>query len=269
MTPKFNILYTQALISTGLTNDQAQLYQLLLQMGGLQAGRIPRFMEVSRPHAYKLLQELIDLGIATKNESPGKPARYVPAHPFAVQELLRKQREELEISNQTVQGVMGSLISEYTRSSQLPGVRIIPGTEGLTELYKDILEEKLDLCIIRSTHDDITPELQTLVFNAIKKQGEQGIRARIIGPLPTDISIDELKKRDEERLTERRVLPRAQFSLPAQMTIYGDKVALVAYEQDLITTIIENKAIKATFQVMFEIIWQVAKTSEEINEHST
>jgi len=266
MTPKFNSLYTQALIGTGLTNDQALLYQLLLQKGGLQAGRIPRFMEVSRPHAYKLLQELIDLGIATKNESPGKPARYVPAHPFAVQELLRKQREELEISNQTVQGVMGSLISEYTRSSQLPGIRIIPGIEGMKELYSEILFERSDICLIQSNLDKDTLERKNIIQDALKKQIQNSIHARVISPIVKDISVEELKKRDVIQLTERKLLPKEQFSLPAQVTIYGNKVALVAYEQDLITTIIENKAIKATFQTLFEIIWQVAKTPEEVSQ---
>jgi len=265
MTPKFNSLHTGALISAGLTSDQAHLYQLLLQKGSLQAGRIPRYLDISRPHAYKLLQELIDLGIATKNEAPGKPARYLPAHPFAVQELLRKRREVLEISTQTVQGIMGSLISEYTNSSQLPGIRIIPGTEGLKELYRDILNERLPICLIRSTHDDITPERLVLVLDAIKKQSESGIHARIIGPLPTDVPLLELKQRDALRLTERRVLPRKQFSLPAQITMYGNKIALVAYQDSMITTIIENQAVSATLHEMFELIWSYSKTVDEIS----
>lgn len=259
MTLKYNTTYTQALIGAGLSTDQACLYQLLLGAGSLPAGRIPRFMNISRPQAYKLLNELVGLGVATKDVSPGKPARYVPAHPFAVQELLRKRKEELDIAAATMEGVMGSLISEYTTASRLPGFRIIAGTEGLRELYKDILQEGVNIQLIRSTRDDDTPERMTLVLETIKKQVEHGIHARIIGPLPTDVTPEELKKRDASRLTERRVLPREQFELPAQIIVYNDKVGITAYNEPIITTIVENGAIADSMHAIFEVMWSVGK----------
>lgn len=261
MTIRFETPHTQVLVGAGLSQNQARLYQLLLQKGNLQPGRVPRYMDISRPQAYKLLQDLVDLGVVTKDEPPGKPAYYSPTHPFAVQEILRKRKEELEIATTAVEGVMGSLISEYTTASRLPGVRIISDTIGPSELYKDILQEGEDLYLIRSTHDVNNTERLTMVLEQIKKQVSIGINTRIIGPLPEELSPEELKKRDEMRLTTRRVLPEEKFNLPAQIAIYNNKVGITTYEKPFITTIIENEAIAMSLKMVFEVIWNKADTA--------
>ncbi len=269
MTTKITTPHAKALTTAGLSPEQAYLYELLLQHGPRQAGGLTRFMDVSRPYIYKILGELIEMGLVTKDEPPGKAARFSAAHPFAVQELVRKQKEEIEIANETVQGVMGSLISEYTRSSHLPGIRIIPGDEGLATLYADILHEKDSILLIRSTRDDDTPERLALVLEQIKKQVERGVHTRLIGPLPADISIEELTARDASRLTERRVFSREKFSLPAQVIIYKNKVGMTSYSEPLITTIIENPAIATTMRTLFEITWNAAQTPEEFSKKNS
>ncbi len=259
MTPKFNFIYTQALTGAGLSIDQAHLYQILLQHGPKLAGRIPRYLDISRPHAYKLLMDLVEMGIVIKDEQPGKPARYAAAHPFSVQELIRHKRQQIEVSNQSLQGIMGSLISDYTQSSKLPGIRIIPEIDGLKALYKDILQERSDISLIRSIRDDESPELMSTVLEQIEKQVSLNINVRIIGPLPTDTILQNLRLRDQKRLITRRILPREKFSLPAQIIIYKNKIGITAYESLMITTIIENEAISSSLKAMFEVIWHVAE----------
>ena len=259
MTPNNVNLYEQALTYLGLSTDQSHVYELLLQKGGRQAGQIPRALGISRPHAYKILDELIELGLITKEMLPGKPAQFIPVHPFALQELARKRKEESEIASQMVQGIMGSLISDYTSSSRVPGIRIISGFEGLKELYDDILHTKKDISLLRSTRDDHRPELLELVLKQIQKQVSLGINARLISPLPADIQGEALRSRDSSRLTTRKIFSRESFSVPSQILLYGNKVGITAYEDQLMTTIIENEAIAITFQSIFEILWETAK----------
>ena len=258
MTPKFNSLHTHALTSAGLTPEQAHVYELLIQKGPREAGQIPTAVDLSRPYVYKILQELIDLGLVTKDEPPGKPAKFVPVHPFAIQELVRKQKEDLSIVEQTVQGVMSSLISDYSSSSHLPGIRILPGIDGISELYQDVLQEKQDIRLIRSTYDDDTPELMELVLRQIQRQVSKNIQARLLGPLPTHIPTKELLIQDAQRLTTRRTIPRERFTLPAQILIYGDKVGITSYLEPHITTIVNNPAIAMTLGAIFEILWSDA-----------
>ncbi len=268
MTAKIDTLYFQALSAAGLTKEQVLVYEPLIRKGAMQAGRLAKITELSRPYIYKILEGLIDANLVSKEELPGKPAQFVPTHPFAIQELARKQLERAEISKSTIQGVMGSLISDYTASSQIPGVRILQGTASLTDLYKDILHEKMDINLIRSAIDDVEPDQLTLLSNQIQQQVTLGIHTRIIGPFPKTgaktLSHTEIIKRDRSRLTERRVYPDDTFTLPAQIIIYANKIALTSFKKPMITTIIENIEIRQTMSAIFELLWAGGKKLENI-----
>ncbi len=258
MTPKSNTLYEQALCSVGLTIEQAHVYELILQKGARQAGQIPRALGISRPQAYKLLDELVQLGLVSRETPPGKPALFVVTHPFALQELARRRKEEADITALTVQGVMSSLISDYTASSKIPGIRILAGVDGLRELYADVLQERQPILLLRSVRDDDDPVLREIVLEQIHQQMKRGLQVRLLGPQPLDIAGEELKARDTERLTTRKILDRDAFSVPAQVLLYGNKIGITSYEQSLMTLIIENEAIQFTFRSMFELLWQGA-----------
>jgi hypothetical protein len=42
---------------------------------------------------------------------------------------------------------------------------------------------------------------------------------------------------------------------PAQVVIYGNKVALTSFGDCMITTIIEDPSITKTFNMLFEVLW--------------
>ncbi len=263
MTAEIKGIYFQALTAAGLSKEQARVYEPLIQKGPMQAGRLSRVAGLSRPYVYKILEELIELGVVTKEELPDKPAQFVPMHPFAIQELFRKRQKEMEVAGQTIQGIMSSLISDYTVASRIPGVRILHGIEGGAEMYQDILHEGKDICLIRSTLDDDSPKRMDLVLAQIERQVAKNIHTRLIGPTPVLhpalLTVPELLERDRTRLTTRRMLPREKFTLPAQIIMYGNKVALTAYQEPIITTIIDNEAIRMTMSTLFELIWNIAE----------
>jgi len=232
---------------------------MLLHTGPRQAGSLHTHLGVSRPYVYTLLNELLELGLVIREDPPGKPARFVPAHPFSLQEVLKQRKSKIETAEQTLTGIMGSLVSGFSLSTKVPGIRILPHIEGLTALYQDILLTKTDICLIRSTKDDGAEDRQALVLAQIQRQVTAGIHTRMISPLPTNITAVTLSLRDQSRLTARRILPRERFSLPAQILIYGDKVGITSYEDTLLTTIIQNEAIKQTMQTLFEFLWETAE----------
>lgn len=258
MTPKFDARYEQALSSIGMTGDQAHVYELLLSRGSRQAGQIPRILGISRPQAYKLLAELVEMGVVTKETPPGKPAQFLPLHPFALQELIRRRQQEVSLASQTMEGVMGSLVSDFSANSKIPGMRVLPGYEGIQVLYDDVLREKLPIKLLRSVKDDDSPELLAMVMRQIEEQKKRGITTQLLGPQPTDVSTATLQERDASRLTTRRVLTRDQFSVPAQVLLFGTKVAITSYDESIMTTIIENTAIATTFSSIFELLWSNA-----------
>jgi sugar-specific transcriptional regulator TrmB len=259
MTPDFNPSYSQGLIQAGLTEEQARIYEILLKKGARRAGQLPTLAGISRTYVYKQLDELIGLGLVTRHDPPGQPARFSAAHPFAVEELIQRRQLEVQTAKKTVDGLMSSLVSDYTSSSRIPGVRILRDIEGIAELQDDICGEKQNVRLIRSTLDSVEPDMLKRNLDHSKKAAALGIHTRLIGPQPDHANGSTLAALDASRLTERRILSQDDLHLPANMLIYGNKVALTSYEEPSITTVIENDAIATTMGAIFELVWETSK----------
>lgn len=263
MDPK-ELSYGQSLVEAGLTKDEALVYETLVLRGPLQAGVLKRHVPISRPLVYKVLGTLEEAGLVEKRDEPGKVAVFAPAHPLKLQEIIEKKRESADRAKTALDGVLGKLVSDFNKISGQPGIRILEGKTGIRELYKDILEERQPLLLMRSYLDDTHPELAQLVEQQIRGQVRLDIHTRALTP-PEQVPQETYAPSDRENKVERRVLPEDLFKIPAQVVVYANKVAITAYEGELITTIIEHSAIKKTFEVLFERLWQ---TSPEMDPYS-
>jgi sugar-specific transcriptional regulator TrmB len=212
----------------------------------------------SRPLVYKTVDELVTMDLVRKEKVAGLPTHVAPAHPLALQEYVRKRQETLRLAEESLRGVMGSLISEYTRSSKTPGFTITSGRAGIEALYKDILRTRANLSIMRASEDRFELDMADFITVNIKKQYAAGIRTRALCPKTADDNLKEMKSRDVLFGTERRVFSRERFDLPSQVMLYSTKVGIVAYGDTPLVTIIDNDAISKTFQIIFDLLWDSA-----------
>ncbi len=249
------------LTQIGLSKDQALVYTTLLQKGTSLASKVAKNSELTRPLAYKLLQELITLGLVVKKDEIGSVAQFTAEHPLKLRELIDRRREATALSSATLESVMSSLISTYTTLSGKPGVRILAGITGIQELYEDILNENKDILLIRSPKDISHLELGSIVEKQIDAQVKLGIHTQTITPL-TNETHEELTNWDPTHLVTRRLTYLEKLNIPAQILIYGNKVAITAYEGELMTTIIDNEAICASFRILFSFMWQTLESED-------
>ncbi len=254
--------YEEPLQTAGLTHDQAALYEVLIKNGPLPASKAAQHATISRTLSYKVFDELTEKGLVEKKEEKGKVAVFQAVHPMKLKEIIDEQARRAEDAKGALQTVLTHLVSDYNTVSGQPGVRMLEGIRGITELYKDILDEQKNICLIRSPDDDKFPELADLVEKQIRDQVRLGIKTRAITPLVPETS-ETVLAYDAVRLVERRIIPLEKFQTPAQIILYAQKVALTSYDQALMTTIIENAAISATFTTLFEYIWTMATPEHE------
>ena len=119
------------------------------------------------------------------------------------------------------------MISEFNLVSSLPGVESFEGITGLQKIYDDTIKTGKDVQLLRSIYDNDNPQLAKIVEKHIKLRVANKIHSQILtaSHLATkEYPTKDMSEQDEKNLVSRRVLPRAQFSLPAQVIIYGNKV---------------------------------------------
>ncbi len=217
--------------------------------------------------AYKVIDQLLDLGLVERIDT-AKVALFAPTHPDRLTDLITKKQESLRIAEQSIKSVLGNMVSDYNLYSGKPNIRFYEGPQGVQTLYDDILLEKKDILLIRSPFDDSRPELADMVNKQIHSQKKNGIKTRAITPIGSS-SISTAIHEDKERLVTRCLISKENFSLPAQILIYGDKVALTSYKEFLVTTIIQNPDIRETFETIFNHIWKGAeKESNRLIENA-
>jgi sugar-specific transcriptional regulator TrmB len=242
-----------------LPKDEAVTYLYLLDKAPKKAAEIAKDLLFARPIAYKVLERLIEKELVVKHKKNGAVAVYNPQHPANLKAYIDGRTREVETQRAIFDASLPSLVSEFhTRFGGIPGFRIILGTEGLHELYDDVLNEGKDILLIRSPKDHGTPELRELVLKQIAAQVALGIHTKAVTPLRPVIDPDILAA-DKRNLVERRIVPEGVLAIPAQIIIYANKVGITAYGDSLMTTIIENPAIHETFEILFNYIWQKAE----------
>ena len=75
---------------SGLTQEQAKIYLFLLSKGLSPAKLISKQTGIGRALTYKILAQLIELGLTEKRENFGKIAMFFPNHPSKIKELAEK-----------------------------------------------------------------------------------------------------------------------------------------------------------------------------------
>lgn len=244
--------YSEFLLGAGLTEEQSLVYEVLLNNGVLPARKISHLSNMKRGLCYKVIDQLLAMGLVEKIDK--KVALFSPAHPQKLTEALEKKKESLQLAEQSLNTVLGSMVSDFNLYSGRPNVRFYEGLEGIDVLNEDILLENKPIKLIRSPFDDKGPELAAKVEKQIKRQIAAGIQVRAITPLEAD-SEKTMKLEDATRNVGRVLLPKEKLTIPAQIMIYGDKVAMTSYGEFMVTTIIQNPDIRATFDAIFEILW--------------
>jgi sugar-specific transcriptional regulator TrmB len=245
-------MFEETFRKLGLKKNEARTYEVLLDLGKGTAGEILKKLPLKRSTLYNALYDLVKKGLVRQNEK-GKKIVFEAKDPENLRALQRERKEKLKLANKELKNILPSLKSRYNLSVGRPTVRYFEGREGLKEIYKDTLKEKpKEILVFRSIYDD---ESFNKYLNKyyVPKRADLGIKTRIISPaVPTKEKLEE----DKKLLKKRKHIDKKDYSLPTEINIYGDKVALLSHKRKKIGLIIENKDLAETFNIIFDNLWQ-------------
>jgi sugar-specific transcriptional regulator TrmB len=256
----------ELLIKLGLSEDESKIYLALIGSGYLPARMLAKRTGIGRTLVYRAITRLLAHGLIEKRERKGEIAQFYPAHPRRLEELLRQKENGLISVKKSLSDTIGSFAAEYNSLIGKPNVLFYEGQEGLQKMYDDIIDTGENLYLIRSPYDKETDETRELINKQILRQFKNGIKVKALTPF-TPTTAKSIKGIKPNTPTVNRVIIPSHFDIPAQVLMYGNKVAIVSLKKSLMTTIIENDDISETFKILFEKIWDLSKPeSDKIKE---
>ena len=233
-----------------LTPSQAEILEYLYQNREAKASEIARQIKRSRAIVYKEIEEMVKLGIAEKKQGPGSVSLFTAGHPSLLKKLLDNRESQLKKDRELLNNYLPDIISSYNLINNRPGIKMYEGVEGLKQIYDEIINEGKDFFLIRSAYEPVYKEkILPIVDEFIKKRVKKNIAVTAI--TPTDVLANPAQ--DASWLMKRFMVNKNMYDAPVEIDIFGSKVAILSFGDELIGTIIESKQIAQSLVQLFNL----------------
>lgn len=238
------------LMQIGLNQTQAKAYLTLVRHGSLTPPELAKKTGETRTNAYTVLDRLVELGLAKKDDSKKKLA-YRVGHPVALENLVKKHRDEALQREKLVKDSMPALLNFFYTYSEQPGVRFYQGKDGIKEIYNDTLRTGQEIFLLRSPHDnDLMSKDYLLSYK--ERRAKLGLSTNTLSPDVPSATHD--AEDDKQHNIKRTWLPKGAYTAPVEIDVYGDKVALISFGEEAMGTIIESPQVAEAMRQLFGLV---------------
>lgn len=245
---------TAALAGLGLSEAEVAIYRASLALGPRPASVIAERAGLKRSHTYNILAGLQQKGII--QEIVKNSVRHFNCcPPESLVGMINNQLEDLAAKKTRLERVVPALENLRGPLSKKPKVRFFQGKQGIQDIWEDILRTKdaqmyslVDLQYSWSSYDE---DMRYWVKKFIERREEKGIWWNAIA-VKSEVSDRELKKRSASK---RHVKMLEGVRIPAEITVFGSKVALTSTREEMVGVVIENEPIVETLRSIHQYLW--------------
>lgn len=228
------------LTRAGLTRNEAKVYLTLLEHGSLLAGSIASRSGIHRRSVYDLLERLIEKGLVSYIVEQ-KRKKYEATNPARLLEMMKHAEEDVE-------KIMSVMQEKFIATKEKQETVFYKGKEGIKTILADQLETGKEILVLGASSQ--AQEIIKYYFHKyddirVKKR----IQIRMIFNQSPPFKIP---------LATIRYLPN---NTKTAINMYGNKVAILLWEERPLGILINNKEIAESFRVYFEMLWGIARKS--------
>jgi sugar-specific transcriptional regulator TrmB len=251
----FHNMHDQFLQNIGLTPDQIAIYLSLLKTGAAPVRKIIPEAKIKRGLAYKVIDQLIELGLVEKKEEDGKVTLFAPSHPERLKKMLQEKEESLKTTSSALSEVLGKLSSEFNLISGKPNVQFFEGLAGIEEVLDDSLYAKSEIYSYADL-ESIEKYIKVINKKYVEKREKFGIKKKGI-VLDTDFNRKFLQDYHTD-ITDTKLIKSAAVPFQTVMQIYDNKISYMTLtDKEMIGVIIEDKNISTMHKNIFEYLWGI------------
>lgn len=249
----------------GLSKNEIKIYLASLELGESGAAEIAERARVHRVAAYTVISGLIDKGFLV--QSKVKRGRRISAQdPKHIESLLRSKRRQLRRLTERYESVLPELTTLFRHATVRPRVQFFEGVRGLEQINVDIINSLKELppekriTLSYANPNDIVDRFEGYMTEEggyLDSRKKYGIFNRVIaydGPVTRA-----MQPHDAKELREMIILNDKVFPFKNDITIYANKMAIMAFQRETIGVIIESNEIVDDQRAIFRIAWEGAK----------
>ena len=236
-----NINYKN-LMDAGLTKTEAKVYLAVLQLGPSNAGLVTRKSGVHRRSVYDAFDRLIEKGIVGYIIQNNK-RMYNATDPERFLDMLKEKQEN-------IQKILPDLKAQFGFSKEKQETSFFKGRDGIKAVFEDMIREKKEILVLGA--GSIAKEIVKYYFPRYESR-------RADAKISIKYIYDEKDRRPRSYpLAEIKYLP-SEFMSNVAFNVYGNKLAIILWEQKPLVVLINNQKFADGFKRYFNCMWQLAK----------
>lgn len=237
--------------AAGLNATEAKCYATLLSQKQWLPSELAESVEETRTNMYKILDKLVVLGLAEKLTEQ-KKLRYRATNPSRLLELARQNRAKQQRAEQALELHTQSLLEDYVKVHEQPGVRFFQGEAEIRTIYQEIANSTEEVVFI-STIASVDFYGFATMHNYRMLAPNNGVSRRAL-TVDTQTAPADYQTGDPQVLLQRTWLKHDDYSAPVEWGAFNNKLYIVSYGQDAMGIIIENQPIATAFKQLFALL---------------
>ena len=243
----------------GLDENEAKVYQALLELGPSTVSQITKKAGITRTFGYQILEKLSIYGLVNRVSGEGAKIRYATEHPRHLVQFIQNRKNQWERRLKEAEQRLPDLILLF-KVAEKPIVKYQEGIEGVKNIYSQTLESKEEILSILDIEGWDVPELRQWGKEYNRQRSERKVKERIL-MLDTPQGRDWIKNyRGSFKYTHYRWIKPEQSpgikEFGGEINIYENKVVIALLKKpNLMGVLIESTALANILKGLFEWAW--------------
>ncbi len=235
----------------GLSDKEALVYLASLELGPSPVQVIARKAEVNRATTYVMVEALLRKGLMSTFEK-GKKVMYTAEKPERLHRIIHNERIALDEKEQVIKHLLPDLEAISSSSGERPKVSFYENEEGLEAMREVLFDSSVAVIEDFISFDDLR---HLLPKENWKRHNERLAKRKIKGRTIYTSENHEQPSETTKHLWEFRRIPKEKFPMHGELTVFGNKVAMIALKGKLVGVIIESKEMATMVKSMFDLAW--------------
>jgi len=239
----------------GLTPNEIDIYLIALGCGSQPASIIAKRARINRATSYSVLKTLIQKGLIIQIKK-AQGTYFHAKDPEALLQYLDDKKANLEKQKNVIKNHIEEMRAKKIHETTKPQVTFYEDMEGIKQIHEDILKTSKEKTIHSFIPHNMEGEgfLDFLFFDFIKRRIENNIFIEVIAP-ESEIG-NKIQDNDKKSLRLTKIIPKENCTFESEVTIYGEKIALISYkEEEMIGLIVESPSMSKTMKQIFKLTW--------------
>ena len=244
----------------GLSNKEARVYVANLMLGPAGVQHIADASGIKRVTTYVILESLVNLGLVSQTNK-AKKTLFNAESPDNLMRLIEKREQSLKDQRQQLEELLPDLKAMKGIPQDAPNVRFYDSAEGIRTVFKNFIAEGVKSGVKETYGFSNLDQVRAFFPEIAVGQGnpdriKYGLHSKFIytssnGPVEPHL--------DKDLNRETRFLPINEFPINGDITILGDRIAMLTFSGVRPQAIlVQSKEIAQTYELLFKLAWEAA-----------